>query len=84
MRIAESSQPNPKIGIIVFVVLALVTANTLAILFALGLFTLWEAVIALFTVLTLAAGTIWTMMRVPRMSASRIDQQEIRLEGSPE
>lgn len=53
---------------IVFVVLAIVTADAVAILAVLGMLTLGEAAVILFAVLALAAGAMWTLLSVPQMS----------------
>jgi len=46
----------------VLLVLAVVTADVASISVILGLFSLWQAVVAVFTVLSLSAGSIWTIL----------------------
>ena len=51
-------------AIVVFVILAIVTGNTVAILGMLGTFTLWESAVAIFVVLALAAGSLGTVLLI--------------------
>ena len=53
-------------ALILWVVLAIIAADAVAILSVLGMMTAWEAAVALFTVLTVAAGAIWTLLLIPR------------------
>ena len=60
-NILSSSQ-----ALIVFLLLAVFTADAVSILFVLGLFSLWESVVSLVTVLALAGGTIWSILWISR------------------
>lgn len=55
----------------VFLVLAVLAANAVAILSLFGLLTIWQSAVVLFTVLVLAAGTIWTILTMPRLTSQR-------------
>jgi hypothetical protein len=80
MQIAQKSERHPEAiltlrqATIVFVVLAIVTADTVAILGVLGMMTMWEAAVALFAVLALAAGAMWTLLLVPHRGTPQPDQ----------
>ena len=77
MRSGQASKDQSTTGLtlrqatIVFLILAILTANAVSICFALGVFTLWEAALALITVLTLAAGTIWTIVNITQKTLHR-------------
>jgi len=89
MQIAQKAEGHPEAlltsgqAIIIFVVLTIVTADTVAILAALGMMTVWEAAVALFAVLALAAGAIWTLLLVPQKTVPRPDQGDSS-QGSPD
>ena len=51
-------------AILVFLILAIVTGNTVAILGMLGTFTLSESAVAIFVVLALAAGALGTVLLI--------------------
>lgn len=51
-------------AIVMFVILAIVTGNTVAILGTLGTFTLWESAVAIFVVLALAGGALGTVLLI--------------------
>ena len=66
---------SPGQALIVWLVLAIITADTVAILVVLGLMTVWEAAVALFTVLAVAAGAIWTLLLIPHKRAPEAEQR---------
>jgi uncharacterized protein YqhQ len=68
---------------VTFMVLSVVAANTFLVLTVLGVFSLWEAVIGLITLLILAAGTIWTIQTFAG-SSRRPESQPAELEQSAE
>ena len=80
MQIARKSGTDRKPvltaghAIVVFLILAIVTGNTVAILSVLGTFTLWESAVAIFAVLVLAAGAFGTVLLIPRMVSGQADQ----------
>jgi len=51
-------------AILVFLILTIVTGNTVAILGVLGTFTLWESAVVIFVVLVLAAGALGTVLLI--------------------
>jgi hypothetical protein len=55
----------------VFLVLAVLAANAVVILSLFGLRTIWQSAVVLFTVLVLAAGTIWTILTMPPLTSQR-------------
>lgn len=64
-------------ALIVWVVLAIIAADAVAILGVLGMMTVWEAAVALFTVLTVAAGAIWTLLLIPRERNSKAEDSRV-------
>jgi hypothetical protein len=74
---------SPGQALIVWLVLAIITADTVAILGVLGLMTVWEAAVALFTVLAVAAGAIWTLLLIPHKRFPKADESG-QSEASPE
>lgn len=72
MQIAQGKENRADViltrgqALILWVVLAIIAADAVAILSVLGMMTAWEAAVALFTVLTVAAGAIWTLLLIPR------------------
>jgi hypothetical protein len=52
-------------------VLAVLAANAVAILCLFGMLTIWQSAVVLFPVLVLAAGTIWTLLTMPRLTSQR-------------
>jgi hypothetical protein len=74
---------SPSQALIVWLVLAIITADTVAILGVLGLMTVWEVAVALFTVLAVAAGAIWTLLLIPHKASSQA-QESGSSEASPE
>ena len=60
-NILSSSQ-----ALVVFLLLAVFTADAVSILYVFGLFSLWESVVTLVTVLALAGGTIWSILWISR------------------
>jgi MMPL family len=70
-------------ALIVWVVLAIIAADTVAILTVLGMMTMWEAAVALFTVLTVAAGAMWTLILIPRGRSPKAEESSSS-EASPE
>lgn len=64
----------------VFLVLAVLCANSVAIFSLFGLLTIWQSAVVLFTVLVLAAGTICTILTIPRLTS----QHQHPPSGSPE
>ena len=62
----EESLATARYGIVVFLVLATLTANAVSTLFVLDRFTFWESAVTLVTVLALAAGTIYTILWISR------------------
>jgi len=89
MQIAQKSETHPEAiltlgqAIIVLVVLAIITADTVAILRVLSMLTLWEAGVILFAVLALAAGAMWTLLLAPQRKVPQPDQGGSS-EGSPD
>jgi hypothetical protein len=74
---------SPGQALIVWLVLAIITTDTVAILGVLGLMTVWEAAVALFTVLAVAAGAIWTLLLIPHKRSPGTEESG-RSEASPE
>jgi hypothetical protein len=70
-------------ALILWVVLAIIAADVVAILVVLGMMTVWEAAVALFAVLTLAAGAIWTLLLIPNKRSTEVEEGGSS-EGSPE
>jgi membrane protein YdbS with pleckstrin-like domain len=79
MRIAQTRDSHgntilsPGQALIVWVVLAIITADVVAILAVLGMMTAWEAAVTLFTVLAVAAGAIWTLLLIPRRRSPKAE-----------
>ena len=61
-------------ALILWVVLAIIAADAVAILVVLGMMTVWEAAVALFAVLTLAAGAIWTLLLIPNKRSTDVEE----------
>jgi hypothetical protein len=57
-----------------WLVLAIIAADTVAILAVLGMMTVWEAAVALFTVLAVAAGAMWTLLLIPRERSHKAEE----------
>ena len=77
---------TPGQALIVWVVLAIIAADTVAILAVLGMMTVWEAAVAVFTVLTVAAGAIWTFFLIPHKRSPQAEERgssEVSPEGMP-
>ena len=70
-------------ALIVWVVLAIIAADAVAILVVLGMMTVWEAAVALFAVLTLAAGAIWILHLIPHKQSTEAEEGGLS-EGSPD
>ena len=60
-----------SLRVLLFLLFGILTADLASILVLLGLLTLWESAVALFTVLTLSAGTVWTIRTVPQLAKQR-------------
>ena len=76
MPITRKSEGHPGTvftgrAVAVLLVLAVVTADVASISVILGLFSLWQAVVAVFTVLSLSAGSIWTILVFCQTSQTR-------------
>jgi membrane protein YdbS with pleckstrin-like domain len=77
---------TPGQALIVWVVLAIIAADTVAILVVLGMMNVWEAAVAVFTVLTVAAGAIWTLLLIPHKPSPQKEESgssEVSPEGMP-
>jgi len=77
---------TPGQAFIIWVVLAIVAADTVAILAVLGMMTVWEAAVTIFTVLAVAAGAMWTLLLVPNRRSPEAEQSatsEPSAEGMP-
>jgi hypothetical protein len=70
-------------ALIVWVVLAIIAADTVAILRVLGMMTLWEAAVALFAVLTVAGGAIWMLHQIPHKRSTEAEEGGSS-QGSPD
>ena len=73
-------------ALIVWLVLAIIAADTVAILVVLGMMTVWEAAVAVFTVLTVAAGAIWTLLLIPHKRSPQGEESgssEVSSQGRP-
>jgi cyanate permease len=70
-------------ALIVWVVLAIIAADAVAILVVLGMMTVWEAAVALFAVLALAAGAIWTLLLIRDKRSTEVEEGGSS-EGSPD
>jgi len=73
-------------ALIVWLVLAIIAADTVAILVVLGMMTVWEAAVAAFTVLTVTAGGIWTFLLIPHKRSPQAQESgssEVSPEGMP-
>ena len=73
-------------ALIIWVVLAIIVADTVAVLAVLGAMTIWEAAVTIFTVLAVAAGAMWTLLLVPHKLSREAEQSatsETSAEGMP-
>lgn len=70
-------------ALIIWVVLAIIAADTVAILAVLGMMTLWEAAVTVFTVLAVAAGAIWTLLLIPEKRSHEAERSETSPQGTP-
>ena len=73
-------------ALIIWVVLAIIAADTVAILGVLGMMTVWEAAVTIFTVLAVAAGAMWTLLLIPQKLSPEAEQSgtsETSPEGMP-
>jgi hypothetical protein len=73
-------------ALIIWVVLAIIAADTVAILGVLGMMTVWEAAVTIFTVLAVAAGAMWTLLLIPQKPSPEAEQSgtsETSAEGMP-
>jgi membrane protein YdbS with pleckstrin-like domain len=70
---------TPGQALILWVVLAIIVADVVALLAVLGMMTVWEAAVTIFAVLAVAAGAIWTLLLVPHKRTHEAEES-----GSPE
>jgi hypothetical protein len=92
MHIAQRKQSHTHAiltrgqALIIWVVLAIIAADTVAILAVLGMMTVWEAAVTIFTVLAVASGAMWTLLLVPHKRPPEAEQSatpETSAEGMP-